>query len=351
MGRTACHRGSRSAGDPAAGPRDGADRLSTQLSRSDGECRRRIPDGWLPTPTWCGMRFRLRMLPTVIPRLVTLCLADRVFWCSRYRRPGRRPAIAHRKREPRSRPMVGTPRRRALERRARAAPLSRAALAALSRTDDSQGAAAARPEPALHRTAVREPRTAWLSRAHRRGARSSRRAATLFRGDWRGAPAGILPAQPRGPGRSERRGPRPGVRRAGSRDVSVPVLTEPHLIAFSPESYWKGEAHRTCDRVPARDAAARRACGGGCRAGDRRLSRCRSVGSPSAHKPTGSLRSRVAEHLAATETAVVRDAVALAQEAIQGTVPDPAAAQSDRPARLRRHVRRALRQDIRALAS
>ncbi|HET9467455.1 MAG TPA: hypothetical protein VFO48_03545, partial [Vicinamibacterales bacterium] len=33
--------------------------------------------------------------------------------------------------------------------------------------------------------------------------------------------------------------------------LSIPVLTETHLIAFSPESYWKGESHRMCDRVGA----------------------------------------------------------------------------------------------------
>ena len=127
--------------------------------------------------------------------------------------------------------------------------------------------------------------------------------------------------------------------------MCVPVLTEPHLIAFSPESYWKGEAHRTCDRIGAvarllDELAAAGVeqvivvCPDSDRSGPHRLS-----------KPTGSLRSRVAEHLAAAETAAVRDAVALAQEAIQGAVPDPAAPQPDRSARLRGHLRRALGPD------
>jgi patatin-like phospholipase len=30
--------------------------------------------------------------------------------------------------------------------------------------------------------------------------------------------------------------------------VSVPVLTEPHAMTFAPESYWRGETHRVCDR-------------------------------------------------------------------------------------------------------
>lgn len=100
--------------------------------------------------------------------------------------------------------------------------------------------------------------------------------------------------------------------------MCLPALTEPHLIAFSPESYWKGEAHRTCDRI---GAVARLleeltaagvdqvivVCPDSDRAGPHRLSR-----------PSGSLRSRVAEHLAAAETTVVRDAVASHKKRFKG---------------------------------
>jgi predicted acylesterase/phospholipase RssA len=92
--------------------------------------------------------------------------------------------------------------------------------------------------------------------------------------------------------------------------VSLPVLTEPHAVAFSPESYWKGETHRTCDRIAAvarlLDELAAAAveqvivvCADANRATPHRLS-----------KPTGSLQSRMAEHLASDETCAVRDAVA-----------------------------------------
>jgi hypothetical protein len=30
--------------------------------------------------------------------------------------------------------------------------------------------------------------------------------------------------------------------------LSVPVVTEPHAMAFAPETYWRGETHRVCDR-------------------------------------------------------------------------------------------------------
>ena len=33
--------------------------------------------------------------------------------------------------------------------------------------------------------------------------------------------------------------------------LSVPVLSDPHLVAFAAESYWRGEVHRVCDRVAA----------------------------------------------------------------------------------------------------
>jgi len=92
--------------------------------------------------------------------------------------------------------------------------------------------------------------------------------------------------------------------------ISIPVLTEPHLVAFSPESYWKGESHRTCDRIGAvarlmdelADAAVEQVivvCADSDRATPHRLD-----------KPSGSLQSRVAEQLAAAETSAVHDAVA-----------------------------------------
>jgi hypothetical protein len=100
--------------------------------------------------------------------------------------------------------------------------------------------------------------------------------------------------------------------------LCVPVLTEPHLLAFSPESYWKGETHRICDRVGSvvrllEEIAAAGAeqvilvCPDSDRSAPHRLS-----------KPTGSLRSRVAEHLTAAETTVVRDAVASYKKRFKG---------------------------------
>jgi hypothetical protein len=100
--------------------------------------------------------------------------------------------------------------------------------------------------------------------------------------------------------------------------MCVPVLTEPHLIVFSPESYWKGESHRTCDRVGAVSRLLEELAAAGVeqvivvcpdsdRSGPHRLTR-----------PTGSLRSRVSEHLAAAEATAVRDAVSLHKKRFKG---------------------------------
>ena len=100
--------------------------------------------------------------------------------------------------------------------------------------------------------------------------------------------------------------------------MCMPVLTEPHLIAFSPESYWKGEAHRTCDRISAVPRLLEELAAAGV---DQVIAVCPDSDRSAPHrlsKPTGSLRSRVAEHLAAAETSVVRDAVALHRKRFKG---------------------------------
>ena len=100
--------------------------------------------------------------------------------------------------------------------------------------------------------------------------------------------------------------------------MCMPVLTEPHLIAFSPESYWKGESHRTCDRISAVPRLLEELAAAGV---DQVIAVCPDSDRSTPHrlsKPTGSLRSRMAEHLAAAESAVVRDAVALHRKRFKG---------------------------------
>jgi len=100
--------------------------------------------------------------------------------------------------------------------------------------------------------------------------------------------------------------------------LSLPVLTEPHLIAFSPESYWKGETHRSCDRPAAIDRLLHELVVSGVeqvivvsacsdRSAPHRLSR-----------PYGTLESRLSEHLSAAEASAVRDGVAAQASRFQG---------------------------------
>jgi hypothetical protein len=100
--------------------------------------------------------------------------------------------------------------------------------------------------------------------------------------------------------------------------LSLPILTAPHYTAFSAESYWKGETHRTCDRI---GAVARLleellavgveqvvvVCADSERAAPHRLSR-----------PDGSLRAQVSEQLAAAECTAVRDAVTSHKKRFKG---------------------------------
>ena len=100
--------------------------------------------------------------------------------------------------------------------------------------------------------------------------------------------------------------------------LCVPALTEPHLVAFSPESYWKGEAHRTCDRIGAVARLLEELAAAGV---EQVIVVCPDSERPTPHRlgrPTGSLRSRVSEHLSAAETSAVRDAVSLQKKRFKG---------------------------------
>jgi hypothetical protein len=95
---------------------------------------------------------------------------------------------------------------------------------------------------------------------------------------------------------------------AGS--MSLPVITEPHPVVFSPESYWKGETHRTCDRP----SAVGRLFHELSIAGVEQIIVVSAAADRSAphrlNTPIGTLSSRLAEHLSAAEHAAVRDAIA-----------------------------------------
>ena len=94
--------------------------------------------------------------------------------------------------------------------------------------------------------------------------------------------------------------------------LTLPVATDPQLIGFSPESYWRGEAHRLTDRPAALVRVLEEVASAGARqvivvtaaeelGGPHELSRRRSAP-----------RARLSEFLAAAEAASVRDAVNVA---------------------------------------
>jgi hypothetical protein len=95
---------------------------------------------------------------------------------------------------------------------------------------------------------------------------------------------------------------------AGS--MSLPVITEPHPVVFSPESHWKGETHRTCDRPSAVGRLFHELSIAGV---EQLIVVCAAADRSAPHrlnKPISTLSSRLAEHLSAAENAAVREAIA-----------------------------------------
>ena len=100
--------------------------------------------------------------------------------------------------------------------------------------------------------------------------------------------------------------------------LSLPVLTDPHLVAFPVESYWKGETHRTCDRIA---AVARLLDELGAAGVEQVIIVCADAARAAPHRmtrPRASFESRLAEEVAAAESAAVRDAVASHQQLFRG---------------------------------
>jgi hypothetical protein len=106
-----------------------------------------------------------------------------------------------------------------------------------------------------------------------------------------------------------------GVGRSQALDVlagamSLPVVTEPHLLAFSPESYWKGETHRTCDRPAAVGRLLHELASAGV---EQVIVVSAAAERPAPHRlsrPSGTLHARLSEQLTAAEASAVRDGVA-----------------------------------------
>lgn len=97
--------------------------------------------------------------------------------------------------------------------------------------------------------------------------------------------------------------------------IAVPVATDPHLVAFAKEGPWRGETHRVCDRT----ASLARLLDEAAAAGAEQvivLSASPAPARPHELRPGRvDLRGRAGEYLAASEAADLRDALEQARAA------------------------------------
>ena len=90
--------------------------------------------------------------------------------------------------------------------------------------------------------------------------------------------------------------------------LSVPVVTDVHVLTFAPEAYWRGETHRLCDRPGSLARVLEELAGVGV---EQALIVTAAPESPGPHAlAAGRLdgRGRVGEYLQSAEAAAVRDA-------------------------------------------
>jgi hypothetical protein len=100
--------------------------------------------------------------------------------------------------------------------------------------------------------------------------------------------------------------------------LSLPVLTGPYPIAFSPESYWKGETHRICDRPAAVERLLHELSVAGV---EQVIVASASADRSEPHRlnrPMGTLEARLSEYLSAAEASAIRDGVASQASRFQG---------------------------------
>lgn len=91
--------------------------------------------------------------------------------------------------------------------------------------------------------------------------------------------------------------------------LAVPLATEPHLVRFSSEGPWRGEAHRLCDRPEGLSRLIEEAAAAGA---EQLILVAASPAQGHAHELSAGradLRGRAGEQLGAFETAALRDAL------------------------------------------
>ena len=92
--------------------------------------------------------------------------------------------------------------------------------------------------------------------------------------------------------------------------VSLPVVTEPHLITFAPDSQWRGETHRAADRPDAVARVLEEVLDAGVEQAVVVSATAELSGPHTLSAGRRDARGRAGEYLAAMEAAAVRDAVA-----------------------------------------
>ena len=95
--------------------------------------------------------------------------------------------------------------------------------------------------------------------------------------------------------------------------LTPPLVCDPYLVTFAPDSYWRGETHRACDRPGASRACSRKLAGAG--ASQAIIVSAVAPGS-TPHRLSAArldLRHRLGESLAAAEAASLRDAIEMAR--------------------------------------
>ena len=91
--------------------------------------------------------------------------------------------------------------------------------------------------------------------------------------------------------------------------VCLPVVTEPHLITFAPESQWRGETHRVCDRPDGAARVLEEVLNAGAEQAVVVSSTAELTGPHALSAGRRDARGRAGEYLASVEAAAVRDAV------------------------------------------
>jgi hypothetical protein len=91
--------------------------------------------------------------------------------------------------------------------------------------------------------------------------------------------------------------------------LSIPGLTDPPLMVFPPESYWRGEAHRLCDRPGALARVLEEVAAAGARQVIVVTAAPELAGPHALSTRRAAPRARVGDFLAAAQAASIRDAV------------------------------------------